>query len=270
MNARTCCLLLLSLLAAAPGLGTEPVQVTVDCSRTLDKPPILWGHVNVSRRAPPPKELCGLIEREFGRPEVTRCWLMLDQAWDYRTDTYRFDYEINKDYYEGDAAKKRYGVQGFTTGLHYYDYHSKKQISMVQFDTALRMTPFGAAVKMLTMHKNQEVASESTGMDSKGAGLGSLATMDDTGLVVEVWNLQSTETTVSVAVRNIHEKWRSSSFQIRQYLIDSPHSNCFSAPKSSGGLEKIAETERPASGELKFEVRLEPMALYLWTVEPTN
>ena len=481
MNARTCWLLVSLLLAAAPGLCAEPVQVTVDCSQTLNKPPILWGHVNVSRRAPPPKELCGLIEKEFGRPEVTRCWLMLDQAWDYRTDTYRFDYEINKDYYQDDPAKKRYGVPGFTTGLHYYDYldsvsahsktvlmnirryeqevvtgmlsfdkwkevfksavrhykqrcpnlryievlneptasnqsniklgqyygfyrrayeainelnaeldpdlpllvggnsgfrthevmplirdfaqdpspekrldflsfhhywvgnaaaeiagweaevdqalkeawlptdlpifvteigyalkwkedpkknlwqaagmtayqyqarhsddlrlfpwvqyHSEKQISMVQFDKALRMTPFGAAVKMLTMHKNREVASKSTGMDSKGAGLGSLATIDDTGLVIEVWNLQSTAATANVAIRDIPEKLRSSSFRIRQYLIDSTHSNCFSALKSSGGLEQIAETTQPTSDDLQFEVKLEPMALCLWTVEPTN
>ena len=114
----------LSLLTAGvPVLGADgPVSVSVDCSRRVEGPLNLWGYVNVSRRAPPPVELCARIEREYGRPRVTRCWLMLDQMWDYRTDAYRFDYEINKDYYEGDPNKKRYGVPGYTTGLCYYDY----------------------------------------------------------------------------------------------------------------------------------------------------
>ncbi len=421
-----------------------------------------------------------MIEQEYGRPKVTRCWLMLDQMWDYRTDTYRFDYEINKDYYEGDPNKKRYGVTGHTTGLHYYDYldsvsahsdavlmnvrryeqevvtgmlthdkwkevfkaairhykqrcpnlryievlneptaknqsniklgqyysfyrpayeainelnaelkpempllvggnsgfrtheimplirefardpnpqkkldflsfhhywvgdaaaeiadwepeidralqkaslptdtpifvteigyalkwkeepeknlwqaagmtayqyqarhaadlrlfpwvqyHSEKQISMVQFDTDLRMTPFGAAVKMLTMHKKQEVAAESSGTDESGAGLGALATVDDIGLVVEIWNLQpkSRSVDVSVLVKNIPEELRSSSYRIRQYLIDSMHSNCLSAADASGGLEMIEETTLPASETIRFAVKMEPMALCLWHLE---
>lgn len=97
-------------------------RVSVDCGTVLEGTPQLWGHVNVSRRAPPPPELCAVVEKEYGRPEVTRCWLLLDQMWDYRTGEYRFDYEINRDYYEDDPHKKRYGVAGTTTGLHYYDY----------------------------------------------------------------------------------------------------------------------------------------------------
>jgi len=111
------------LLMTAPAFAANnPVRVTVDCSEIVGKPPQLWGHVNVSRHAPPPKELCPLIEKQFGRPQVTRCWLMLDQMWDYRTDTYRFNYEINKDYYVGDPNKIRYGVPGRSTGMRYYDY----------------------------------------------------------------------------------------------------------------------------------------------------
>jgi len=112
----------ISMLSISTTADDEAVKVSVDCSQTRDNSPLLWGHVNVSRRAPPPVELCEVIEKEFGRPRVTRCWLMLDQMWDYRTDIYRFNYEINKDYYEGDPNKKRYGVVGVTTGLHYYDY----------------------------------------------------------------------------------------------------------------------------------------------------
>jgi hypothetical protein len=140
---------------------------------------------------------------------------------------------------------------------------------MVQFDTELRMTPFGAAVKMLTMHKKHEVPAESSAMDENGAGLGALATMDDTGLVIELWNLQpkSGNVDVSVLVTNIPAGLRSSSFRIRRYQIDSQHSNCFSGADSAGGLELVEEMTQPASEELRFEVEMEPMALCLWQIE---
>jgi len=478
------CWLSLSLLTAgAPVLAAaSSLTVSVDCGRTVDGPLNLWGYVNVSRRAPPPVELCGRIEREYGRPRITRCWLMLDQMWDYRTDTYRFDYEINKDYYEGDPNKKRYGVQGYSTGMRYYDYvdsvsahsetvlmnvrryeqevltgmisfekwkevfkaavlhykqrcpnlryievlneptarnqsnlghieryydfyrrayeainelnaelkpdlpllvggnsgfrttealhlisdfardaspdkkldflsfhhywaektpaeiagwedaidgalagallptdvpifvteigyawkwrtdpnknlwhaagmtayqyqarhardlrlfpwvqyHSEPQVAMVQFDTGLRMTPYGAAVKMLRMHRSREVVSRSSGLRTNGDGLGALATLDDTGLTVQLWNLdpQGRKTAhVEVSIVNVPESLRFDALLVRRYLIDSMHSNCFAAPDAAGGLEMVTERKMDGSAEFRLSAELEPMALCLWQIE---
>jgi len=473
------------LMIGAPLLAAgRSVVVSVDCGKVLNARPVLWGHVNVSRRAPPPKELCALIEKEFGRPQVTRCWLMLDQMWDYRTDAYRFNYEINKDYYQGDPNKKRYGVVGTTTGLHYYDYidsvsahsdavlvnirryeqevltgmltfakwkevlkaavrhykrrcpnlryievlneptarnqsnlggmkhyyafyrraaeavnelnaelepempllvggcsgfrtkealhlvsdfasdpspnkrldflsfhhywvkapaeiagweaeidralrkaslptdlpifvteigyalkwrgdpsknlwqaagmtafqyqarhardlrlfpwvqyHSKKQIALVQFDTRLRMTPYGAAVKMLRMHREREVAATSSGLDRNGNGLGALATMDEVGLTVHVWNLQPdgrTAVRADVSVGDLPEPLRAAPLLVRRYLIDSTHSNCLAAPDRPGGLEMIEERKIGGCAELRLSADLEPMALCLWQVEKAD
>ncbi len=475
-------LALFLLIAGVSAFAADgSVTVSVDCSRTVEGPLNLWGHVNVSRRAPPPVELCGRIEQEYGRPKITRCWLMLDQMWDYRTDTYRFNYEINKDYYEGDPNKKRYGVPGHTTGLRYYDYvdsvsahsetvlmnirryeqevltgivtfekwkevfkaavrhykqrcpnlryievlneptaknqsnlgkieryydfyrrayeainelnaelqpdlpllvggssgfrtdeavhlikdfardespdkkldflsfhhywirrpieiakweeeidralanaslptdipifvteigyawkwrtdrtknlwhaagmtayqfqarhspdlrlfpwvqfHSEPQIAMVQFDTKLRMTPFGAAVKMLRMHRSKEVASRSSGLDRNGNGLGALATLDHTGMTIQLWNLDpqgGKEANVEVSIANVPESLRSKGLVVRRYLIDSTHSNCFAAPDASGGLDMVAERKMDGCVEFKLSAELEPMALCLWTVE---
>jgi hypothetical protein len=439
--------------------------------------------VNVSRRAPPPVELCERIEKEYGRPEVTRCWLMLDQMWDYRTEAYRFNYEINKDYYEGDPNKKRYGVPGFSTGLHYYDYldavaahsktvmvnirryerevmegmislekwkevfkealrhykqraanlryvevlneptarnqsnldsigryydfyrqayeavnelnaelepelpllvggnagfrtkeavhlvrdfardpsparrldflsfhhywaqktpaevagweaeidaalaeaslptdipifvteigyanawkadpaknlwqaagmtafqyyarcaddlrlfpwvqyHSPEQIAFVQFDTRLRMTPYGAAVKMLRMHKRMEVAATSSGLRRDGNGLGALATLDETGMAIQVWNLEPdgrSARQVEVAVTGLPESLRAGRLRISRYLVDSGHSNCLAVPGADGGLEMVERRNATAdAGNLRFSVAMEPMALCLWIVE---
>ena len=473
---------LIVLMAGAQLLAAgRAVEVAVDCGTVLEEPPVLWGHVNVSRRAPPPKELCELIEKTFGRPQVTRCWLMLDQMWDYRTDTYRFNYEINKDYYQGDPNKKRYGVVGHTTGLHYYDYidsvsahsdavmvnirryeqevltgmlgfakwkevfkaavrhykrrcpnlryvevlneptarnqsnlggmkhyyafyrraaeavaelnaelepempllvggcsgfrtkealdlvrdfardtrpgkrldflsfhhywvkapaeiagweaeidralkkaslptdlpifvteigyalrwkgdpaknlwqaagmtafqyqarhardlrlfpwvqyHSQKQVSMVQFDTRLRMTPYGAAVKMLRMHRAREVAATSSGLDARGTGLGALATLDEAGLTGHLWNLQPdgrTSVRADVAVANLPEALRVGPLLVRRYLIDSAHSNCLAAPDRPGGLEMVERRTSDGAADLRLSADLEPMALCLWQVE---
>ena len=471
------------LVAGVPVLAADgPVTVSVDCRRAVEGPLNLWGCVNVSRRAPPPVELCERIEREYGRPQITRCWLMLDQAWDYRTDTYRFNYEINKDYYEDDPNKKRYGVPGVSTGLHYYDYvdsvsahsetvlmnvrryeqevltgmipfekwkevfkaavrhykrrcsnlryievlneptaknqsnlgtlaryydfyrrayeainelnaelqpelpilvggnsgfrtrqairliedfacdpspakkldfvsfhhywvektpaqiaeweeeiddaferaslptdvpifvteigyahrwmddpaknlwqaagmtafqyyvrhcrnlrlfpwvqyHSPAQIAFVQFDTRLRMTPFGAAVKMLRMHKDREVVATSSGLDENGNGLGALATLDETGLVIELWSLRPSGgrgQQADVSIINLPQSLQVGTLRIRRYLIDSRHSNCLSVPDSSGGLEMVEQRTQPGSAELRLSANLEPMALCLWTIE---
>ena len=473
--------LMVSLTALA---ADESVRVTVDCSRVAKKSPVLWGQVNVSRRAPPPRELCALIEEEFGRPKITRCWLMLDQMWDYRTDTYRFNYEINKDYYRDDPEKKRYGVQGYTTGLHYHDYvdsvsdhsdavlmnirryeqevltgmlsfekwkevfkaavrhykercpnlryievlnepaarnqsniggmknyyrfyrrayealnelnaemqpempilvggpsgfrtkealhlvrdfardknpdkrldflsfhnywvkspaaiakweqeidgalreaslptdipifvteigyalkwkgdpkknlwqaagmtayqyfarraddlrlfpwvqyHSKKQIALVQFDTKLRMTPYGAAVKMLRMHRDSEVAANSSGLNKDGTGLGALATRDDDGVTVHLWNLQRNSRTgarAEVSVANLPRELRSGPLVIRRYAIDSTRSNCFSEAGGSGGLEMVEERRIEGTDALRLSAHLEPMALCLWTIQTAD
>lgn len=476
--------LALSLLTAGvPALAADDaVTVSVDCSRTVEGPLNLWGYVNVSRRAPPPVELCGRIVREYGRPRITRCWLLLDQAWDYRTGTYRFNYEINKDYYEGDPNKKRYGVLGVATGLRYYDYvdsvsansetvlmnirryeqevltgmisfetwkdvfkaavhhykqrcsnlryievlneptakdqsnlgkieryydfyrrayeainelnadlqpelpllvggnagfrtqqairliedfardtspgkkldflsfhhywiektpaqiaaweeeidaalrerslptdipifvteigyahkwtddpkknlwqaagmtafqyqarhsedlrlfpwvqyHSPQQIAFVQFDTKLRMTPFGAAVKMLRMHGDKEVAATSSGFHKTGNGLGALATLDENGLVIELWNLQPSERSsrqANVSIVNLPRNLQVGRLRIRRYLIDSKHSNCLTLPDSPGGLEMVEERSQLGSTELRLSANMEPMALCLWTIE---
>jgi len=278
--------LLISVVVTASGLllaADDAVTVSVDCAQVAKAQTHLWGYVNASRRAPPPKELCGLVEKEFGRPTVTRCWLMLDQMWDYRSDTYRFDYEINKDYYKGDPhpAKKldfisfhSYWVEKalaaiaqwerqidavlqkaslpvdipiFVTEIGYalkwkmdpkknlrhavgmpayqyearhardlrlfpwVQYHSRAQIAMVQLDTRPRMTRYGAAMKMLRMHRRHEVVTHSSGLDKNGNGLGALATMDDKGLTVQLWNLDpggSKTARVNVSMTNIPKSLR--------------------------------------------------------------
>ena len=152
-------------------------------------------------------------------------------------------------------------------------YHSKPQIAMVQFDARLRMTPFGAAVKMLRMHKDTEVAAKSSGLNNNGNGLGALATLDENGLVIELWNLQpggSRQQQVDVSVVNLPKDLQVGTLRIRRYLIDSTHSNCLADPDAPGGLEMVESRTQAAGAELRLSAKLEPMALCLWTVARSN
>ena len=149
-------------------------------------------------------------------------------------------------------------------------YHSEPQIAMVQFDTRLRMTPYGAAVKMLRMHRSKEVVSRSSGLDTNGNGLGALATLDDTGLTVQLWNLEpqhSNTAHVDISVANVPEPLRSAALVVRRYLIDRAHSNCFAVPDPPGGLEMVTERKMDGSADFRLSAELEPMALCLWQIE---
>ena len=462
------------------GADEEPVQVSVDCGRPSDRPLTLWEGANTTRRAVPPPDLPQRTEQEFGKPRITRCCLMLDDMWDYRTDEYHFNYEINRDRYAGDTTKVKCGVPGVPAGRRYYDYldpigrhgghvmmnirryepdvlkgtitiekwkevfrsavrhykqrcpnlryievlnepparnqswirtldnyymfyrpayqavnevnaelkpklpllvggpaclrvgrvdalieafakdtspdkrldflsfhdywisktpavvatwqpyvvrrlksaglrtdipifvseigldpradaaktgqnltqaafmtacfyharharqlrlipfvlwHSPRFQHLVHFDSRLRVAPFGAAAKMLRMHRQQEVAATSTGLDGSGMGLGALATMDAAGIVVHLWNYQDRAAIAEVAVRNVPEVLRSSKLRIRRHVIDSKHSNCFAAPDAPGGLEMVEEAQQAGGAEVRLSARLEPMALCLWRIE---
>jgi hypothetical protein len=149
-------------------------------------------------------------------------------------------------------------------------YHSKKQIALVQFDTKLRMTPYGAAVKMLRMHRDTEVTANSSGLRKDGTGLGALATRDEEGITVHLWNLQPdarTSVKSEVTVAKLPGELQSGTVVIRRYLIDSAHSNCFTGPDSKGGLEMVEERQIDGTDTVRLSADLEPMALCLWTVE---
>jgi|GEM_PF-798821 len=70
-------------------------KVTVDASRTLGPRREIERYINNSilMRSPPP-ELAKVIEKEYGRARIVRCWVCLDDAWDIKTDVYNLNYPI--------------------------------------------------------------------------------------------------------------------------------------------------------------------------------
>ncbi len=97
--------------------------ITVDGAETLGPLPRLAGYLNNSLRYAPPPKLAKLAANEYGKPEIMRCWLCLDDLWDYRDDTYYYNYRIGKDIYQGDKVKSAYDRGGVAeTDVMYYDY----------------------------------------------------------------------------------------------------------------------------------------------------
>lgn len=150
-------------------------------------------------------------------------------------------------------------------------WHSEKQVGYVQFDTRLRLTPFGAATRLLGMHRGAEFAARSTGLDGKGNGTGVLVTGDEGGLSVQLWNLRPdgrSRAQVTATLRNLPPAWRGGGLALRRYLIDTTHSNCFAPGADDPGLEEVERRTVKAGSELVLEAALEPMAITLWRLEP--
>jgi len=112
--------LLLCLASAATGAAAEPsdalsgvpggapgITRCIDASRYFRRFPDLVAYRNTSIQKAPAPVLAELSEREFGKAKVTRCWLNLDEMWDYRTRQYDYNYRIGLPKYDGVPEKFR-------------------------------------------------------------------------------------------------------------------------------------------------------------------
>jgi hypothetical protein len=102
----------------APGITR-----TIDASQYWRPFPDLVAYRNTSIQKAPAPVLAELSEREFGKAKVTRCWLNLDEMWDYRTRQYNDNYQIGVHKYD-DVPEKFTESWGWVTetNVHFHDY----------------------------------------------------------------------------------------------------------------------------------------------------
>jgi hypothetical protein len=78
------------------------MRITVDTKNPYRK----WPHVekfqNTTLRYTPSPSFPKVMEKVIGRPCIIRLFVNLDEVWDYRTDTYYWDYPIGVNRYIGD------------------------------------------------------------------------------------------------------------------------------------------------------------------------
>ncbi len=79
-------------------------KVSVDASRPLGPRREIERYINNSiLMRSPPLELAKVVEREYGRARVVRCWVCLDDLWDIKTGEYNLNYPI-KNRVKGEGA----------------------------------------------------------------------------------------------------------------------------------------------------------------------
>ena len=92
------------------GRGSLPdrAMVEVDATHVLRR----WPHVerfqNTTLRYTPGTDFPEAMEAYIGRPEIIRLFVTLDEVWDYRTDTYDWNYRIGVNRFEGDDEHFHY------------------------------------------------------------------------------------------------------------------------------------------------------------------
>jgi hypothetical protein len=102
----------------APGITR-----TIDASQYLRRFPKLPAGRNTSIQKAPAPVLAEVSQREFGKARITKCWLNLDEMWDYRTRQYDFNYRIGVHKYD-DVKEKHRETWGSVeeTNVRFHDY----------------------------------------------------------------------------------------------------------------------------------------------------
>ncbi len=83
-------------------------KVQIDSSKTLREWPRMERYQNSTLRYTPPADFPAFWAEKHGRPRIMRCWVTLDEVWDYRTDEYFWNYRIGVNRYQDDSLHHEY------------------------------------------------------------------------------------------------------------------------------------------------------------------
>ncbi len=96
---------------------------TIDVSKNYREFPKLAGYWNTSLQKATIPVIAKVAEDSFGKAKIVRCWLNLDEMWDYRTHKYNFNFQIGVDKYKDIQEKFRESWNWeVESPIHYYDY----------------------------------------------------------------------------------------------------------------------------------------------------
>jgi hypothetical protein len=81
----------------------QTMNITVETERIIRRWPRIERYQNSTLRYTPPVDFPAYWESINGRPKIIRCWITLDEVWDYRTGAFDWNYQIGVNKYEGDT-----------------------------------------------------------------------------------------------------------------------------------------------------------------------
>ncbi|MCR8667861.1 hypothetical protein NO995_09225 [Aestuariibaculum sp. M13] len=133
-----------------------------------------------------------------------------------------------------------------------------------------KFTPYGNSVLMVSkMKKNRLEVSSSSELD-EGKGVYSIASSDESGVSIMIWNYQSKNTVgynLDLLVENLPKSFKNKSVKVKTGLIDSEHSN-YQYDLDNCNLSMVETTIKPLKeGVFKTKLSLQPNALYLVVLE---
>jgi hypothetical protein len=103
--------------------GSDNIQRTIDVSNTFRDFPNLAGYWNTSLQKATTPIIANIAENSYGKAKIVRCWLNLDEMWDYRTREFDYNFVIGVDKYKNITEKFRESWNWeVETPIHFYDY----------------------------------------------------------------------------------------------------------------------------------------------------
>lgn len=130
-------------------------------------------------------------------------------------------------------------------------------------------TPYGNQLVMFSKLKTERVSATSNALRD-GKGVYALATKDDGGAAVMVWNYQQVGNQpyrVTIDMGNLPASLRGKALRQRMYRIDDKVSNYWGNPETAN-LQQVAETRVRPGARHRVTVNLTPNALQLIVLEP--
>lgn len=130
------------------------------------------------------------------------------------------------------------------------------------------LTPYGNALLMMSKLKDERVAARSDTL-AEGKGVYSIASKDDSGAAVMIWNYQHTGSQayeVTVDMENLPASLRGGKVRQRMFRIDAETSNYWADPERAN-LQQVSESVIEPGKEHSVAVDLSPNALHLVVLE---
>lgn len=132
-------------------------------------------------------------------------------------------------------------------------------------------TPYGNSMLMMSKLKDERVAAQSDAL-ADGKGVYAIATKDDSGAAVMLWNYQHTGSQaydVTVDLGQLPENLRDSELNQRTFRIDIETSNYWADPENTS-LQQVVESVITPAEQYSVPVKLSANAMYLILLEPAK
>lgn len=103
--------------------NSKTITRDIDATQHFRPFPELTVHRNTSLQKATTPVLAEFSRDAYGKAKITRCWLNLDEMWDYRTREFNFNFQVGVDKYKDIKEKHRETWnREVESPIHFYDY----------------------------------------------------------------------------------------------------------------------------------------------------